>query len=215
GNIGVIKLGLKYENIAKSLGAVDQERGLTWDIGFENDVSDGGAYPSIHGGVGFGAPIGWNHSSVWLYSAAGVAGGVRTNPLGAFYMGAFGNNYVDDGEVKRYRQFDSFPGFAIDAIAARRFARSLAEWNLPPVRFAEAGRPSLYLSSARTAVFAGVMAVQPPSGANRTLETVGGQVDLNFTVALRLPMTFSVGVAHGMEGGRPGRNEVMVSLKIL
>jgi hypothetical protein len=215
GNIGVVKLGLKYEDTAKSLGAVDHERGLTWDVGFENDVSDGGAYPSVHGGVGFGAPIGWSHSSVWLYSAAGVAGGERTNPLGAFYMGAFGNNYVDDGEVKRYRDFDSFPGFAIDAIAARRFVRSLAEWNLPPVRFAEVGRPSFYLSSARTAVFAGVMAVQPPSGPNRTLETVGGQVDLNFTVALRLPMTFSVGVAHGMEGGRPGRNEVMISLKIL
>ena len=214
-NIGVVKLGLKYENTSKSLGAVDHERGLLWNLDFETDASDGGAYPSLHGGLGFGAPIGWAHSSVWLYNAAGVAGGDRTNPLGAFYMGAFGNNYVDDGEVKRYRQFDSLPGFQIDEIAARRFIKSLAEWNLPPVRFAEAGRPSLFLSSARTAVFAGVLAVAPPTGPNRTFETVGGQVDFNFTVALRLPMTFSVGFAHGMERGGPAHNEVMASLKIL
>ncbi|HEX7761056.1 MAG TPA: hypothetical protein VF459_16230 [Caulobacteraceae bacterium] len=214
-NIGVVKLGLKYENTSKSLGAVDHERGVLWNLNFENDASDGGAYPSLRGGFGFGRPIGWNHSSVWLYSAAGVAGGDRGNPLGAFYLGAFGNNYVDDGEVKRYRQFDSFPGFEIDEIAARRFVKSIAEWNLPPVRFAEVGRPSLFLSSARPAVFAGVLAVAPPTGPNRTLETVGGQVDFNFTVALRLPMTFSVGFAHGMEHGPSGHNEVMASLKIL
>lgn len=214
-NIGVVKLGLKYEDFNKSLGAVDHERGWQWNVNFENDVSDGGAYPSVYAGVGFGRPIGWNHSSVWLYNAAGVAGGARANPLGAFYMGAFGNNYVDDGEVKRYREYDSFPGFDIDAIAARRFVKSLAEWNLPPVRFAEVGTASLYLASLRPALFGGVLALSPPSGPNRTLETVGGQMDFNFTVALRLPMTFSVGYAHGMEHDRPGHDEVRVSLKIM
>jgi hypothetical protein len=215
GNIGVIKATLKYEDTSKSLGAVDHERGVLWNLALEDDFSDGGGYPSVHGGIGFGAPIGWNHSSVWLYTDAGVTGGDRTNPLGAFYMGSFGNNYVDDGEVKRYREYDSLPGFEIDQIAARQFIKSLVEWNLPPVRFAEVGRPSLFLSSARTALFGGVMATSPPTGPNRTLETVGGQVDFNFTVALRLPMTFSVGFAHGMEHGQPGHNEVMVSLKIL
>ncbi len=216
-NIGVVKLGLKYQHTDQSLGAVDHESGVIWNLDFENDASDGGAYPSLRGGVGFGRPIGWKHSSVWLYTAAGVVGGDHTNPLGAFYMGSFGNNYVDDGAVKRYRNFDSFPGFQIDEIAARQFIKSVAEWNLPPVRFAEVGRPSLFLSSARPALFAGVLAVSPPTGPSRTLETVGGQLDFNFTVALRLPMTFSIGFAHGMEGGPAGsgHNEVMASLKIL
>jgi hypothetical protein len=57
--------------------------------------------------------------------------------------------------------------------------------------------------------------VAQPTGPNRTLETAGGQLDFNFTVALRLPMTFSVGYAHGMEHDRPGHDEVMVSLKIM
>mgnify|MGYP003483136993 CR=1 FL=1 len=42
---------------------------------------------------------------------AGTVGGDNTSPLSAWYMGAFGNNYVDDREIKRYREYDSFPGF--------------------------------------------------------------------------------------------------------
>jgi hypothetical protein len=214
-NIGVAKASLTYNNFTKSLGAVDHESGSSWDLGAEDDWSAGGNFPSVHAGFGLGRPIGWAHSSVWVYGAGGVAGGDKANPLGAFYLGAFGNNWVDDGEVKRYRQWDSFPGFEINEIAARRFARGLVEWNLPPVRFAEAGRPSLYLQSARTALFAGVLTGKPPAGPSRTVETVGGQMDFNFTVALRLPMTFSVGVSHGFERGGRGRTEAMASLKIL
>ncbi|HWA59846.1 MAG TPA: hypothetical protein VG939_00655 [Caulobacteraceae bacterium] len=214
-NIGSVRASLTYEDVTKSLGAIDRERGLVWDLAFEGDRSSGGSFPRVRAGIGFGRPIGWNHSSVWLYNAAGVAGGDRNNPLGAWYLGAFGNNYVDDGEVKRYRDFDSVPGFQIDEIAARRFVKSIAEWNLPPVRFAEVGRPSFYLGSVRTAAFAGVLAVAPPTGPNRTLGTIGAQADLNFTVALRLPMTFSVGVARGFEHNRGGHTEVMASLKIL
>ena len=214
---------MKYVDTNKSLGAVDHERGLIWDLAIEPDVSSGGAHPRMRGGLGFGVPLGWAHSSVWLYSSAGAAFGDRTNPLGSYYLGAFGNNYVDDGEVKRYREYESFPGFQIDGIAARRFAKSLAEWNLPPVRFSDVGWPSLYLSHVRTALFAGVLAAQPPSGPEQTLATLGGQADFNFTLALRLPMTFSVGYARGLQlnaapgfdAGRRPHGEVMASLKIM
>ncbi len=222
-NIASLRLKLNYVNTEKSLGAVDHERGLVWDLEFEPDVSNGGAYPRFRGGAGFGFPLGWKHSSLWIYSSAGASFGDKANPLGSYYLGAFGNNYVDDGEVKRYRDYDSFPGFQIDGIAARRFARGLAEWNLPPIRFAEAGWPSLYLSSLRPALFAGVMAIQPPNGPEQNLASVGGQLDFNFTFALRLPMTFSVGYARGFEFnpapgldlGRRQHGEAMASLKIL
>jgi len=117
--------------------------------------------------------------------------------------------------VKRYRSFDSFPGFAIDAITAREFAKSLAEWNLPPLRFSDIGTPSFFLSYVRPALFTGVMADFPPTGPERTLETFGGQADLNFTVALRLPMTLSFGIAEGLERGQRDHTEFMLSLKIL
>jgi hypothetical protein len=222
-NIGSLRLSMHYADTNKSLGAVDHERGVLWDFAFEPDVSSGGAYPNVRGGFGIGAPIGWAHSSLWLYTAAGAAFGKRDNPLAAYYLGGFGNNYIDNGEVERYREYDSFPGFEIDGITARRFVKALGEWNLPPVRFAELGAPSLYLSYVRGALFAGALRVDPPSGSSQTLATVGGQMDFNFTLALRLPMTFSVGYARGfrLDNGPPsavGRKpdgEVMFSLKIL
>ena len=215
-NITSVRLALKYTDTTQSLGSVDYERGLVWNLAYDDDISDGGNYPKARGGFGVGVPVGANHSSVWFYGAGGIAGGASSNPLGSFYLGAFGNNYVDDGEVKRYRDWDSFPGFDIDAVTARGFAKGLVEWNLPPLRFANIGRPSLFLSSLRPALFAGVMEVEQPGGApGRTLESLGGQVDLNFTAALRLPMTLSFGAAEGLERGQPGHTELMVSLKIL
>lgn len=207
--------GWRYSNTTKSLGAVDHEKGLRWSLLGENDLSSGDLFPKLYGTLDFGVPLPLRHASVWLYNSAGVAGGDKANPLSQFYFGGFGNNYVDDGEVKRYREFGSFPGFDIDELAGGRFAKSLLEFNLPPARFSNIGRPSMFLSSIRPAVFAGAMAMKPATGAARTFETVGAQIDFNFTVALRLPMVFSVGAASGFDKGRHRGDEVMISLKVL
>jgi hypothetical protein len=207
--------GWRYTNTTKSLGAVDHEKGLEWSLLGASDLSSGDVYPKGYGTLNFGVPVGPRHASVWLYNSVGLAGGDRDNPLSQFYFGGFGNNYVDDGEVKRYREFGSFPGFEIDELAGRRFAKSVLEFNLPPARFSNVGRPSLYLSSVRTAVFGGVMAVDPAQGSASTFETLGAQVDFNFTVALRLPMVLSVGAATGFEKDRHRGDEVMISLKVL
>ena len=137
------------------------------------------------------------------------------SPLGAYYFGAFRNNYVDDRPEKRYREMEAFPGFEIDEIAVRQFGRVTGEINLPPVRFAEVGTPSIYLSYIRPAAFAGAMATKSPDGSNHTYADVGAQLDLNFTVALRLPMILSVGTAAGFLDGDYRKTEWMVSLKIM
>nr|MEA2798333.1 hypothetical protein [Phenylobacterium sp.] len=208
-------VGLRYTATDKSLGALDYEKGVRWSLLSTGDLGSGEFFPKVYGTLDFGAPLAVKHASLWLYNAVGAGSGSRDNPLSDFYFGSFGNNYVDDREVKRYREYDSFPGFKIDELAGRSFAKSLLELNLPPVRFSNIGRPSLFLSSVRTAVFAGVLALDPDRRDRRTLETVGGQLDFNFTFALRLPMVLSVGAASGFEDGRHRGNEVMVSLKIL
>ena len=210
-------LGLKYSDTDESLGAVDHEQGYRWSVmqTATYEQNDSGFFPKLHAGFDFGFALPWKHSSLWLYNAAGVASGDTTNPLANYYFGSFQNNYVDNREVKRYRQYDSFPGFEIDQISSRRFAKSVLEWNLPPIRFEEAGSPSFFLSSARTAVFASVMLNDTGSGSNHTLSNVGIQLDWNFTVALRLPMTFSIGYAAGFDNGSLQRNEFMASLRIL
>ncbi len=206
---------LSYTNTTRSLGAVDHEKGWRWSLALGADHANGETFPSLRGGLDFGAPLPLPNSSIWLYTAAGAVGGDRASPLSSFYMGAFGNNYVDDREVKRYREFDSLPGFEINEIGARTFGRAVAELNLPPIRFEDVGAPSLFLSSLRTAVFAGELYAEPGAGDSRSLQTIGVQTDWNFTVAHRLPMVLSLGYAEGFEDGERSGSEVLVSLKIM
>ena len=50
---------------------------------------------------------------------------------------------------------------------------------------------------------------------DRTVSTVGAQIDLHFTLAHNLPMTISLGYAGGFESGKPDKSEWMLSLKVL
>ena len=93
--------------------------------------------------------------------------------------------------------------------------KTTAEINLPPVRFAEVGTAAFYLSHIRPAAFAGAMATQSPDGKSHRYYDVGGQLDLNFTVALRLPMVLSIGAAAGWADGEYRKTEVLASLKIM
>jgi hypothetical protein len=209
------EIGLRYTNTTKALGGVDHEKGIAGRIVAGTDQAQGHFFPRLYGGLDIGTALPWRNSSVWLYAHAGIVGGQRLSPLAAYYFGSFRNNYVDDRPEKRYREMESFPGFEIDEIAARKFAKVTGEVNLPPIRFAEVGTPAFYLGYVRPAIFAGVMATQTPEKDGRTYADVGAQLDLNFTVALRLPMVFSVGAAAGFQDGHYRKTEWLASLKIM
>ncbi|HEX7930013.1 MAG TPA: hypothetical protein VF470_03795, partial [Sphingomicrobium sp.] len=209
------EIGLRYTNTTKALGGVDHEKGINARIVAAADEAQGELFPRLYGGVDVGTALPWGNSSAWLYTNAGIVGGQRQNPLGAFYLGSFRNNYVDDRAEKRYRELESFPGFEIDEIAARRFAKVTGEINLPPLRFAEAGTAAFYLGYIRPAVFAGAMVTKEPDGQSRTYANVGTQLDLSFTVAMRLPMVLSIGAAAGFRDGDYRKTELLASLKIM
>jgi hypothetical protein len=161
-------------------------------------------------------PLPWPNSSVWGYAQAGIVGGDSDSPLGALYFGSFRNNYVDNRPEKRYRELEAFPGFEIDQIAARKFGKVTGEVNLPPLRFEEVGTAAFFLSYARPALFGGAMMLDSPEDRKYRLFTLGAQVDLGFTVVMRLPMVLSLGVAKGFgDKDIDGRTELMASLKIL
>jgi hypothetical protein len=209
------EVGLKYTNTTRALGGVDHEKGVEGQVTVGSDQAEGHFFPRISGSLSGGLPLPFPDSSFWLYGHAGAVSGPRLDPLAAYYFGAFGNNYVDDRPEKRYREAESFPGFDIDEISARKFAKLTAELNLPPVRFAEVGTPSFYLSYIRPAAFAGGMATEAPDGSGHHYLDVGTQLDLAFTVALRLPMVFSVGAAGGWADGHYRKTEWLASLKIM
>jgi hypothetical protein len=214
-NLGEFNIGLDYTDTTKALGGVDHERGYEWNLDMTVDNAAHDWVGQWRAGLNAGVPLPMPNSSVWVYTAAGFNQGPRDNPLSSFYLGGYGNNYVDDGEVKRYRHFDSFPGFEINEIDARVFGRVMGEVNFTPVRFRDVGVSSFFLSNARPAVFAGYLWTEPGFGPDRNFQTLGAQVDFNFTVALRLPMVLSVGYARGFEDGEDRGGEVLFSLKIM
>src|SRR4029079_1139962 len=81
-------------------------------------------------------------------TGAAVSAGARENPLSNFYLGGFGNNYVDsgaNGSVQRYRELLSMPGFEIDALQGKSVAKAMLEWCIPPLRFETLGSPGFYV----------------------------------------------------------------------
>jgi len=204
-----------YKNTRHSIGAVDHEKGWRWDIVATADRANGETIPKLRAGLDFGFALPWKHSSIWFYNSAGIADGQRLNTLTNYYFGGFGNNYVDDGDVKRYREYYSMPGFEIDDISARDFLKSVGEWNLPPVRFRSLGKPGFFLSWIRPAVFVAALWTDPRDSFDRTFMSVGAQLDLRFTVGHRHSMTLSAGYAAGFQSGKKLDDEIMFSLKIL
>jgi hypothetical protein len=214
--LATAEIGLHYTNMKRSLGAVDDEKGVSWELVYHGSHVPGETAPQIRGGLDFGFPVPLPHSSIWLRSAAGVANGDRNSVIANFYFGAFGNNYVDDGSIKRYHDYYSLPGFQINEISALNYVREMAEWNLPPYVFESAGTPGFYLTWLRPSVFVTGLWADPGSDRHRAdYQNAGGQVDLSFTVLHRYTMTMSAGYAVGREPSGRTENEWMVSLKIM
>jgi hypothetical protein len=247
----------QFDNARASLGRVDEEKGVHAGLYLSGThtpdptctpsivpplnncnpttAPSGGAFPQVLGtfDVGFQLPL--IHSSIWLRSAAGAGTGDPTNPFANFFFGGFGNNWIDNGSVKRYREWYAFPGLELNEVGGRTFAKSILEWNLPPLRFRRLGSPGFYGSWLRTALFASGLTtnfdhpegnfydISPITGnwepvstdISSTVANAGLQMDLRFTWLSRLDMTLSFGYAAAFESGRDPRHEAMVSLKVM
>jgi hypothetical protein len=206
---------LDYTNVRSSLGHVDDEKGYKWSAVAGGNLRSGTLIPYAFGlfDVGWALPL--RHSSIWLRNTGGFADGDRDDDFANFYLGAFGNNWVDHLEVKRYREPFSFPGFDNNDIRGRTYWRSMLEWNLPPIRFRRAGTPSFFLTWARPAIFGSALVTDPEQGDSDTYGNLGAQVDFRMQMLSRLDLTLSVGYARGLADGSFDRNEFMLSLKIL
>lgn len=237
-----------YENIRGSLGRVDEEKGQRAELYLSETYTPGstcnpanapggvcdvatappaGFYPQVLGtyDVGFQLPL--RHSSIWLRTAAGAGMGDPLNPFAQFYFGAFGNNWVDHGEIHRYRSFYAFPGLDLNEVGGRTFGKGILEWNLPPARFSHLGGPGFYATWLRTSLFAGGLSTNfdhehedigvPPATQkiSRSIGDAGVQMDLRFVTLSRLDTTLSFGYAAAFESGSAPRHEAMISLKVM
>jgi hypothetical protein len=207
---------LGFTDVRSSLGSVDDETGIKWAAVTQAYVVDGRFIPRVRGDVAMGRALPIGHSSVWFRQSAGFSPRDRDQPFANFFFGGFGNNYVDRGDEKRYREYYSLAGADLNAIGGRNFVKSTVEWNLPPWRFARLGTPGLYVTWLRPALFVtGLLTNLDDRDVRRTVGNIGGQADLRISALSALDMTLSFGGAVAFEDGHEPRREFMVSLKVL
>jgi hypothetical protein len=218
-NLFTVDGGVTSVDTRRSPGAVDDETGHAWSLKAHAYSASGEFIPSIRGTFDVGFPLPLDHSSIWLRTGAAVSGGARENPLSNFYLGGFGNNYVDsgaNGSAQRYRELLKMPGFEIDALQGKSVAKAMLEWCIPPWRFEALGSPGFYVSWARPALFTTALETDVTNAAFRQQAyDVGGQLDFQLHVMHRWPMMLSVGVAEGFGGGGFAKTEFMASLQVL
>lgn len=207
---------LAYSDVRSSLGHVDDEKGHLWSATAHADYVNSRAFLRLFGNYDIGTALPAGHTSVWLRTAAGFSPQPAAEPFANFFFGGFGNNWVDRGEIKRYREEYAFPGAALNEIGGRNFVRSLVELALPPVRFSRVGTPGFYLSFIRPAVFAGGLVTNMDEPARRrTATTLGGQIDLRATMLSSLDLTLSIGAGLRLQRHAAPRREAMISLALL
>jgi hypothetical protein len=208
---------LAYKSLRKSLGAIDDELGSTWEAAVLGNYAGTTLYPrlTLDGSRGFLLPL--DHSSVWLRAAAGsFTGGNRNDPFARTYFGGFGNNWVDYRGIKQFRNTESFPGLDINEVGGATYGKAQVEWMSPPLRFRKVGVPSAYLRWASVTAFAsGLMTDFDDAATRRSYVSVGAQADLRLITISQFESTFSVGVAAAAGKEIPRKSALMVSFKLM
>ena len=207
--------GLTYKNLQSSQGSVDDEKGYLLQGDLNLSYAEGRLHTLLHARVDQGVPFLFDHSSVWLRTAGGISPGKKIDPFDNFYLGGFQNNWVDNKEVQRYREWNSFPGKDICSISGTNFLRAMVEFDLPPLRFREVGIIPFYLRWMRTSLFSSALATNIENNSLRPMYyNIGIQVDFQF-VALSLLRTYlSFGYAAAVDNSSSYTHEFMMSLKL-
>lgn len=205
---------LNFKNLRFSLGAVDYEKGVTSFVELSDNHVNGRSFIGLLGSLQLGIPL-FYHSSLWLRGYGAVAPPDRDEPFSNFFLGGFGNNWVDRLDSKRYRDWYAFPGFELNELGGTNFLKGLVDWNLPPLRFSRLGKPSFFASWIRASLFSGV-AVTNLDAPDLRLEAanLGAQLDIRFTFLSHQNLTASVGYAVGVVETRDPTDEFMLSLRI-
>jgi hypothetical protein len=205
---------LKYSNLNRAQGAVDDEQGVQWGV-YGRVYYAGSGFPAVWANYDHGFLMPRN-GSFWLRTSAGKSFGDFSSPFASFYFGAYGNNYIDHASISRYRDYYSFPGVAIDALTAGSFGKVLGEYNLPPVRFRRLGATWGYVNWARLTVFSSGLFTNLSSPLIRDYYfNLGTQLDFRVVLFTYLNATLSGGYARAIDQNGRTTGEYMISLHIL
>ena len=205
---------LEYSDFERSLGAIEDEKGVAWSMNTRMNYTFPKAFPRVWARYDRGFLLPARNSSLWIRSSAGKAFGDVNDPFSSFYFGGFGNNWIDKGDSNRYREYYSFPGVHLNQIGATSFVKSLVEWNLPPVRFRNLGTTAFYCNWARISMFTGALGSNLGDDRLRGYVDAGAQLDFRLVLFTYAKSTFSAGFAAARDRAGHTGTEFMLSLKI-
>lgn len=212
---------LNYKFLRKSLGAVEDELGVRWKINSFNNYVNSELFSRVSAELDYGILLPINHSSIWLRSSGGYSFGDRDEPFANFFLGGFGNNWIDHLGKNRYRNVNSFPGISLEDTdvtfpSGITFGKITGEWTLPPIRFRRFGVSSLYFRWMRLSLFgSGLITDFDSSQHTKKYMSLGAQLNFQIILFAHLNSTFSLGYAKAAKENRRPSDEFMISLKIL
>jgi hypothetical protein len=207
---------LVYSNLQGTIGSVEAERGVMARLSLSDFYVRSDHKVKLRTDLARGFTLPMEHSSLWLMTSFGYAFGDVYDPFANFYFGGFGNNWVDNGSINRYRQYYSFPGTELNSIAGTTYAKGTVEWALPPVRFKRFGFPAAYANWARLSLFTSGITANPHEKHHESrLASVGAQLNIKLVLFSSLRSTLSAGYAGAFEEGWAPETEYMFSLNIL
>lgn len=207
---------LKYQYLLKTLGAVEEEKGIKAELSTYNYYADSEFFPHLLLNLAYGFLLPIDHSSLWIRSSFGISGGDRDIAFSNYYFGGFGNNWIDHQSVQRYREYYSFPGVSLNSIDAQNYIKLMLEWTLPPIRFRRFGFTNLYLNWMRLALFTSGIAEDIFNKEYQgKVVNLGTQIDFKLVIFTQMSSTFSIGYAAAFRERQRLSNEFMISLKIM
>jgi len=203
--------------LRKTLGAVIDEKGFSWNLSATSYLAKDNFYPSVVSNQDFGFLVpDIRNTSFWIRNSIGQSLGDRQSGLSHFYFGGFRNNYVDWQPSEQYRTALAFPGAGIDEIPAYNYVKTMGELNLRPIRLRNVGMSWLYPTFVKSSLFSTHLMTDFDKKAELShLFNFGGQVDIQLVLFSYLKTTWSFGYAKKIENGKKGTNQFMLSLKLL
>jgi len=207
---------LNYQYFLRSLGAVEEETGIRWQLVSHNNYVNSVLFPRLLTNFDYGILLPLHHSSLWLRSSAGYSLGDRNEPFANFFFGGFGNNWVDYLDAKRYREYYSFPGVDLNRLGGTSYGKILLEWTLPPLRFRKFGVQSMYMNWAHLSFFTSALSTNMDNPSfKRTAINAGLQLDCKLVIFSIQESTLSFGYAVAWPENQGRSDEFMISLKLL
>ncbi|MCK4409666.1 MAG: hypothetical protein KAW67_06245, partial [Candidatus Eisenbacteria sp.] len=204
-----------YSNLNGTIGSVEAERGVMARLAASDTYVREEHKVKLRTDLTKGFLLPLDHSSLWLMTSFGYSFADVNESFANFYFGGFGNNWVDNGSVNRYRRHYSFPGMELNSVAGTTYAKGTVEWTVPPVRFKRLGFPALYANLAHLSLFSSGIVTNLNEVDESRLVTIGAQLNVKLVIFSSLASTLSLGHAVALEEGWAPERELMISLNIL